>query len=117
MAQFFDMQLTFLTFLAFLASMMSLDKKREKRNYTLVVISLLLFISTFTLIPYLEYKSAMDNIKAFNNGKSLECTSNHNNFGSSEKFLLNNHQWSVKEYEFVKVDNGLMVKANRCEER
>ena len=114
MAQFFDMQLTFLTFLAFLASMMSLDKKRENRNYTLVVISLLLFISTFTLIPYLEYKSAMDNITAFHNGKSLICNTSNYNF-TNQEFLLDNKQWSLKGYEFVRNENGLIIKAHMCD--
>lgn len=115
MGQFFEIQPIVITFLTVLAAMMSLDKKKEKRSYGLVVFTLLLFTSTFTLAPYIQYRYALDSIRIFNNGKSLECISNQNNFGSTEKFLVNNKNWKVKEYEFVR-DDGLMVMAHKCEE-
>lgn len=115
MFQFFDIKLTFFTLLVVLVALISLDKEKEKRKYTFLTFALLLFISTFTLVPYMQYNKAIDSVRLFNNGKSLECISNQNNFGSIEKFLVNNQNWKVKEYEFVRED-GLMVMAHKCEE-
>ena len=115
MFQFFDIKLTFITSLVVLVALISLDKKKEKRKYTFLTFTLLLFTYTFTLFPYIQYRYAIDSIRIFNNGKSLECISNQNNFGSTEKFLVSNKNWKVKEYEFVR-DDGLMVMAHKCEE-
>jgi hypothetical protein len=115
MFQFFDIKLTFITSLVVLVALISLDKKKEKRKYTFLTFTLLLFTYTFTLFPYVQYRYAIDSIRIFNNGKSLECISNQNNFGSTEKFLVNNQNWTLKEYEFVRND-GLMVMAHKCEE-
>jgi len=115
MFQFFDIKLTIITSLVVLVALISLDKKKEKRKYTFLTFTLLLFTYTFTLFPYIQYRYAIDNIRIFNNGKSLECISNQNNFGSTEKFLVSNKNWKVKEYEFVRED-GLMVMAHKCEE-
>ena len=115
MFQFFDIGITVMTFLAALATLGLLNEKKEERSYGLVTFAFLLFISTFTLVPYMQYNKAIDSVRVFNNGKSLECISNQNNFGSTEKFLVNNKNWIVKEYEFVR-DDGLMVMAHKCEE-
>jgi len=115
MFQFFELPITFLSFFMIIAAYGLLNKEKEKRDYTFFYITILFFISTFTVYPYIQYNSALDNIKVFNNGKSLECISNQNNFGSTEKFLVNNINWKVKEYEFVR-DDGLMVMAHKCEE-
>ena len=115
MFQFFELPITFLSFFMIIAAYGLLNKEREKRDYTFFYITILFFISTFTVYPYIQYNSALDNIRIFNNGKSLECISNQNNFGSTEKFLVSNKNWKVKEYEFVR-DDGLMVMAHKCEE-
>jgi uncharacterized protein with ParB-like and HNH nuclease domain len=115
MGQFFDIGITVMTFLAALATLGLLNEKKEERSYGLVTFAFLLFISTFTLVPYMQYNKAIDSVRVFNIGKSLECISNQNNFGSIEKFLVNNKNWKVKEYEFVR-DDGLMVMAHKCEE-
>ena len=115
MFQFFELPITFLSFFMIIAAYGLLNKEKEKRDHTFFYITILFFISTFTLLPYIQYRDALDKIQIFNNGKSLECISNQNNFGSTEKFLVNNQNWKVKEYEFVRED-GLMVMAHKCEE-
>ena len=115
MFQFFELPITFFSFFMIIAAYGLLNKEKEKRDHTFYYITILFFISTFTVLPYTQYRDAIDNIQIFNNGKSLECISNQKNFGSTEKFLVNNQKWKVKEYEFVR-DDGLMVMAHKCEE-
>ena len=118
MTQFFHFQIIVVTFLLFLATR-GLRKKtdEEGEDYSIVAtIATLLFISTFTLMPYLNYQSALTNIEVFNSGKSLNCNSSNHNFANQE-FLLDNKHWYLKEYQFISKENGLIVKAHMCEER
>ncbi len=119
MTQFFDFRIiVFALFVLLVSQGLKQDKDLEKgEDYSIVAtIATLLFISTFTLMPYLNYQSALTNIEVFNSGKSLKCNSSNHNFANQE-FLLDNKHWYLKEYQFISKENGLIVKAHMCEER
>ena len=118
MTQFFHFPIivfTFILFLVFQGLKSNKDDDKEQDYSIVTSIVTLLFISTFTLIPYLNYQSALESIEAFNNGKSLQCNSTNNNF-TNQEFLLDNKHWSVKGYQFINKDNGLIIEAHMCEE-
>ena len=96
--------------------MLMIDEPKEKRSYGLIVASLLLFIIAVFIDPMMSYNDANKNIDLFKHQKSLECFSSTGSI-SNEKYLINQKDWELKDFYFIRENSGLMIRADKCEEK
>ncbi len=96
--------------------MLMIFESKEERSYGLVVASLLLFIITVFIDPMMSYNDANKNIDLFQHQKSLECFSSTGSI-SNEKYLINQKDWELKDFYFIRENSGLMIRADKCEEK
>jgi len=117
MSEFINYPLATIFFIlvVFVLMLMIFEAKKE-RSYGLVVASLLLFIIAVFIDPMMSYNDANKNIDLFKHQKSLECFSSTGSI-SNEKYLINQKDWELKDFYFIRENSGLMIRADKCEEK
>jgi hypothetical protein len=112
--QFIEPVVIVLSIILVLMAYGSSFKENGTRAYGWLVLSILLFLITIGIVPYYNIYSAKENIRLFKSGKVLKCTSTESQY-SSQDYIVDNKSWYIKEYSFVKKNDGLMIRGDLCE--
>lgn len=115
MSEFINYWFMGLTFvlLVFAILLIILEPKGDK-SFGLLFIILVLFVISAYIDPLQKYNNANKNIDIYKHQKDLECKSSTQIF-SSQKYLINENNWKLKEFYFTNKD-GLIIRADNCKE-
>jgi amino acid transporter len=94
-------------------------KKPQKKGISfLTVIVTLYFVTTITIYPYMQYMTVKENIKSFNNGKSLTCGSGFGIYSSGAKYIVyKDKDWSIRGDKFYNEKTDQIINALNCKEK
>ena len=83
-----------------------------KDKFTAILVVFLYILIAYD--AYSSYDNALENMKYFNNKKSLTCFSGGGLYSSANKYYVDKSSgWILKKDYFIK--DSLMIRANKCD--
>ena len=112
MSEFINYGLAIIFFvLVLLAFGLLISDSKEERSYGLFVVPVMLFVFTIYIDPTVRHNDANKNIDLFKHQKNIECST------TWEKYLVNQKDWKLEGFYFIKNDGGLTIRADKCMEK